>query len=305
MFQERPSLYRERASRTYSSLIYASTLVLVEVPFFLFNTVTFTYLPTTLFLLHCSWTFKACRSSYSDSSSSRIPVYFISGLEYDAGTFWIFFAIYLLGNLLSISVIHVICLSAPNLTLANALSALVFTLYTNFAGFLITRDNIPGWWIWAHYMDIDMYGIEALLINEVVPTSSSPPVLSDFSPHIQTNTQQQDKSFYCSTNELVRVPIASTPGAFLTHCPITTGDQLLESLGMHSDNLLRDSLVMLGWWIALLAATTILLKFVVHQKRWKWWNLLSHFFFETIFIFFLFLKKPTITSSWILHPQGG
>ena len=100
--------------------------------------------------------------------SHRVPVYFIAGLQYDAGRFWIFFAIYLLANLLSISIVYAICLASPNITLANALSALVFTLFSNFAGFLITRDNIPGWWIWAHYMDLDMYGIEALLINEVV-----------------------------------------------------------------------------------------------------------------------------------------
>ena len=95
-------------------------------------------------------------------------MYFIAGLQYDAGRFWIFFAIYLLANLLSISIVHTICLASPNITLANALSALVFTLFSNFAGFLITRDNIPGWWIWAHYMDLDMYSIEALLINDVV-----------------------------------------------------------------------------------------------------------------------------------------
>jgi ABC-type multidrug transport system permease subunit len=97
-----------------------------------------------------------------------VPVYFIAGLQYDAGRFWIFFAIYLLANLLSIAIVYVICLASPNITLANALAALVFTLYSNLAGFLITRDNIPGWWIWAHYLDLDMYGIESLLINEVV-----------------------------------------------------------------------------------------------------------------------------------------
>ena len=81
----------------------------------------------------------------------------------------------------AIAIVYAICLASPNITLANALSALVFTLFSNFAGFLITRDNIPGWWIWAHYIDLDMYGIEALLINEVVrllPLSPSLPLLT-------------------------------------------------------------------------------------------------------------------------------
>ena len=36
-------MYRERASRTYTSLVYLACLVLVEIPFVLFNTVTFVY----------------------------------------------------------------------------------------------------------------------------------------------------------------------------------------------------------------------------------------------------------------------
>ena len=40
---ERPFMYRERASRTYTSLVYLAGLMLVEIPFVLFNTVTFVY----------------------------------------------------------------------------------------------------------------------------------------------------------------------------------------------------------------------------------------------------------------------
>jgi hypothetical protein len=36
-------MYREQASRTYTSLVYLAGLVLVEVPFVLFNTVAFVY----------------------------------------------------------------------------------------------------------------------------------------------------------------------------------------------------------------------------------------------------------------------
>ena len=43
VIQERPFMYRERASRTYTSLIYLAGLVLVEIPFVLFNTVTYVY----------------------------------------------------------------------------------------------------------------------------------------------------------------------------------------------------------------------------------------------------------------------
>lgn len=74
-------------------------------------------------------------------------------------------------------------------------------------------------------------------------------------------------TFTCSASELVRVPIKAVAGAFKEYCPETTGAQVLEELGMAANNLLRDSLVLLGWWIALIVAAALLLKFVVHQKR--------------------------------------
>jgi ABC-type multidrug transport system permease subunit len=213
---ERPFLYRERASLTYSSIIYLLNIFLVEVPFALCNTV--------LYL---------------------VPVYFIAGFQYDAGNFWICFAIYLLAYLLSVAIVYVLCLLSPNIVVANTLAAIVFTLFSNFAGFLITRPNIPDWWIWLFYMDLDMYPIEALLINEM-----------------------KGMSLTCTPSEMVKVPISGMPlGTFKEYCPYTTGGQFLESLGISASWLLRDSLVMLGWWIMLLVLCALLLKFLVHQKR--------------------------------------
>lgn len=90
---ERPVFYREYAARTYNSLVYAATVILPEIPFALCTAVLYT-----------------------------IPLYFISGLQYDAGKYFIFIAIFLLSNLLAISLCHVIGLLSPNLVVANSLS---------------------------------------------------------------------------------------------------------------------------------------------------------------------------------------
>ena len=113
---------------------------------------------------------------------SSVPVYFISGLQYEAGKFWIFFALYLLANLISLVVVYTLCFSAPNIAVANVMAGLVFTVLSMFAGFLIVRDKIPDYWIWLHYLDVNMYPIEALLINEV-----------------------KGMDFHCSNSELVQV----------------------------------------------------------------------------------------------------
>lgn len=85
-------------------------------------------------------------------TTCSIPLYFISGLQYDADRYFIFFGIFLLTNLLAISLCHIIGLLSPNVVIANSLSAILFTLFSLLAGFLITRDDIGGWWIWMHYI---------------------------------------------------------------------------------------------------------------------------------------------------------
>jgi hypothetical protein len=68
---------------------------------------------------------------------------------------------------------------------------------------------------------------------------------------------------------VAQVPIELAAGGTATayYCPITTGEQYLDSLGMSADNMLRNSLVMVGWVLALFISSAFLLKCVVHQKR--------------------------------------
>jgi ABC-type multidrug transport system permease subunit len=204
-----------------------------------------------------------------------IPVYFISGLSYNAGQFWIFFSLYLLANLISLVVVYTLCFSAPNIAVANVMAGLVFTVLSMFAGFLIARNKIPDYWIWLHYLDVNMYPIEALLINEVKGM--------DF--HCSNSELVQVRSYcyitfiyiyiwtwhilICSFYSVPQVPIELAAGGTATanYCPITTGEQYLDSLGMSADNMLRNSLVMVGWVLALFISSAFLLKCVVHQKR--------------------------------------
>ncbi len=151
----------------------------------------------------------------------------------------------LLSNLTLTSLVYFIVLLSPNLVITYGLTAIIFTLFVVFSGFLITRDNIPGWWIWLHYMDILMYPFESLLINEFSGLALS-----------------------CEGIEFVGVPITSVPGSpVLPFCPFTTGPQFLASFGLDTKWFARDPLVLLGWWILLLVLNTLLIKFVVHQKR--------------------------------------
>jgi hypothetical protein len=109
--------YREHAARTYNSLVYASSIIIPELPFAVITAVVYTYAhssPRANDLTQQDLTLVQTRC--------RIPVYFISGLQYDADRYFIFFGIFLLSNLLAISLCHIIGLLSPNVVIANSLS---------------------------------------------------------------------------------------------------------------------------------------------------------------------------------------
>merc|ERR1712070_377497 len=207
---DRAVFYRENTSRTYNSLAYAITMTVVEYPFALVATVLYI-----------------------------IPFYFIAGLQYDAGKFWIFFAVLLLNFLMTFALVQALSLLAPNFVLASTFCAVAFTLFAIFSGFLISRDNIPPWWIWAHYLDINMYPLELLVANEM-----------------------DGLKLHCADSEYLQVPISGTPGETKAFCPMTVGEDFLDSVDFDKDNMLRNGLVFLGFYIAFLVGIVLLIKFV-------------------------------------------
>jgi ABC-type multidrug transport system permease subunit len=148
---DRAVFYRENTSRTYNSLAYAITMTVVEYPFALIATVLYMY-ATTVPTFWQSRTTCDLTLHCTAHTHISIPFYFISGLQYDAGKFWIFFAVLLLNFLMTFALVQVLSLLAPNFVLASTFCAVAFTLFAIFSGFLISRDNIPPWWIWAHYL---------------------------------------------------------------------------------------------------------------------------------------------------------
>jgi ABC-type multidrug transport system permease subunit len=58
----------------------------------------------------------------------------------------------LLNFMISVALVQLLALLAPNMILANSFCAIAFTVFALFSGFLISRDNIPDYWIWMHYL---------------------------------------------------------------------------------------------------------------------------------------------------------
>lgn len=49
-----------------------------------------------------------------------------------------------------------------------ALGAGSFGGFMLVCGFFLLKKNIPGWWIWAHYMSFEKYGFEALMVSHCI-----------------------------------------------------------------------------------------------------------------------------------------
>lgn len=97
---------------------------------------------------------------------------------------------------------------------------------------------------------------------------------------------------HCTGHEFAQVPIASQPGVFKEFCGITTGEEYLDSVRPHhprpfpwracwahacainqlqisfsSDNMVRDAMLLLGFYFIFIFITCALVKFLKWQKR--------------------------------------
>ncbi|OMP03621.1 ABC transporter-like protein [Corchorus olitorius] len=121
---------------------------------------------------HCS-SYAFARSIFS------IPPLIIIALIFSTITFWSVgfsggssgFFFYFLINLATFwagnSVVAFVSAVFPNLFLAFVMSIAISTYFLFFCGFLITRERLPVYWLWMHYMSIIKYPYEAVIQNEL------------------------------------------------------------------------------------------------------------------------------------------
>jgi len=97
-------------------------------------------------------------------------------------------------------------------------------------------------------------------------------------------------NLHCSGSQYLQVPISGTDNT-LPYCPMTQGSDFLDSVPLHSphdtpdtrtmanpthhamqvdfdkDNMLRDGLVFIGFYLAFVVGVILTIKFVRHQNR--------------------------------------
>ncbi|XP_072165159.1 broad substrate specificity ATP-binding cassette transporter ABCG2-like [Diadema setosum] len=97
-----------------------------------------------------------------------VITYWMMGLQADVTKFFIFFLTLLLVTLVSSSLAFAISSSVSIAGIATLLIAMCYVVMMVFGGLLVNILSLPIWLQWLQYLSIFRYGLNALLINELV-----------------------------------------------------------------------------------------------------------------------------------------
>jgi ATP-binding cassette, subfamily G (WHITE), member 2, PDR len=214
-FEDRATYYRERDSGCYYSINYLLSIVLSELPLQILGAIAFS-----------------------------LSMYFLVGMNL-AGNglhFLVFLVNYLGAILASLGLAQLSAVISPSAEIANAIAALIISLFTLSAGFLLTKNLIPDYWIWLYYLSFVRYPLEALTVNEV-----------------------DGQHYKCADNELVWVDVS--PTEVKSFCPVEKGKFIVDFFDMDSSMANIDLVVVYVYWIGLILATWFCLQFVKNIKR--------------------------------------
>ena len=96
----------------------------------------------------------------------NIIMYFMAGLSYDAGKFFIFFFLTMLVTFSMVSFFYSLTASFRSAAVATMIAGLVIIDCGLYAGFAIPRPSMVVWWRWLSYCNPISFGFEVLLTNE-------------------------------------------------------------------------------------------------------------------------------------------
>ncbi|CAM6108911.1 unnamed protein product [Calypogeia fissa] len=135
--QERQILTRESSRGAYRIFSYMVSSSIVFAPFLLI-----------IGLIYC------------------IPTYYIVKLDPSPSAFFFFVLVIWLVLLEANSFVSFFAALVPNFIMGNALIMVCMGAFFLFCGYFISKDRIPKYWIFAHYLSLLKYPLEALLANE-------------------------------------------------------------------------------------------------------------------------------------------
>eukprot|EP00475_Leptophrys_vorax_P023598 TRINITY_DN3229_c0_g1_i3.p1 TRINITY_DN3229_c0_g1~~TRINITY_DN3229_c0_g1_i3.p1 ORF type:complete len:687 (+),score=141.68 TRINITY_DN3229_c0_g1_i3:16-2076(+) len=138
-------------------------------------------------------------------------MYWMTGLQSDAGKFFIFL-LTMVGTAFSAEGVgFFISTISPNVMIANLLTPIILITFLLLSGFYANISTIPKFFIWLEYISFMRYGYSAIMTNEFTGLT-----------------------LYCTSSEY------ATNSQGQLECPITSGEQVLVNRDLNSPSLAWD-----------------------------------------------------------------
>ncbi|KAF4318225.1 hypothetical protein G195_008532 [Phytophthora kernoviae 00238/432] len=114
------------------------------------------------------------------SSATQVPPIILESLVFSSivywmcgflSSFWSFFVFLLILCLINFALsafFFLLASASPNLNVANPLSSVAILFFTLFAGYTITKDQIPDYLIWIYWINPAAWGVRALAVNQYI-----------------------------------------------------------------------------------------------------------------------------------------
>ncbi|KAL2105740.1 hypothetical protein VUR80DRAFT_7842 [Thermomyces stellatus] len=239
MYHIRRSIFfRESSSKMYSTVTFAASIVIAEVPYSILCAVIF-----------------------------FLPLYYMPGLQGEASRAGYQFFIVLITEMFSITLGQVVAALAPSAYMSTQFDPFVMITFALFCGVTIPAPQMPGFWkAWLYQLNPFTRLIAGMVTTELhdLPVRCKPEELNAFSaPEGQTCGQYMKPFFE-----------AGGPGYLVNdntsdceYCAFEVGDEFYNTLGLDFNHRWRD----LGIYAAFIASNLIILvlatRYVNYNKR--------------------------------------
>ncbi|KAF7843300.1 pleiotropic drug resistance protein 1-like [Senna tora] len=137
-----PVFYKQRDLRFYPSWAYALPSWILKIPITLVEVAVWTFL-----------------------------TYYVIGYDPNVGRLFKQYLILLLISQMASGLFRAIAALGRNMIVANTFGSFALLTLLTLGGFILSRENIKGWWIWGYWISPLMYGQNAISVNEFLGNS--------------------------------------------------------------------------------------------------------------------------------------
>ncbi|KAL4905523.1 hypothetical protein BDW74DRAFT_17685 [Aspergillus multicolor] len=178
-----------------------------------------------------------------------LPLYFMVGLDMDAGKFFTFWVLVFATTMAMTAVFRACGAAFRTFDAASKVSGFLISATVMYTGYMIRKPEMHPWFVWIYWIDPLAYGFDALLSNEFH---------GKIIPCVGTNLVPAGPGYENAATQSCTGVGGSIPGV-----AYVTGDDYLASMSYSHTHVWRNFGILWAWWALFVAIT------IVSTTRWK------------------------------------